>query len=485
PLALKQLKNDGLLSGIEIHAANFSFKENFKLRFLAVCLLWLKVFWLAAKAIFSGITVRLILNQRFISWSEKNAPAYVIRTWLNPRVLNFTNIYSDPYFGSLPAYLSQKGYKVLVIAGIYGPILKILSFLNKKKALTFLPEIFFLRPLDCFRTAGIALFKRINLKEKVIFRGIEVSSFFSEALEKGYLSSAIYQNATRFFVAKNLAKKLKKFIYLQPFENYAWEKAMILGLKSGQEKDFTITIFGFQHAFISRDSFKYFSAPAEEPLMPLPQKIITLGEVTRRILSEKGRYCSLELRAGCALRQEYIRDSGLLSRKTQRKLLVPLTMVKAESLKIISFLEKSQICRKGYSIILRFHPLFGFGALKKEFPQGLPSGFMVDSAGSAVEAIKQADIVCYTWSTVAIEALKLGVPVIYLDILKPMRVDPLFQCANLKSSVEFPEELALSLEKIYNLSAEQFLNEQALSQAYLKEYFNPVDEAHLRSFLPE
>ena len=45
---------------------------------------------------------------------------------------------------------------------------------------------------------------------------------------------------------------------------------------------------------------------------------------------------------------------------------------------------------------------------------------------SIIEELSEADGVIYTWTTVAVEALKLGLPVIYLDILTPMYVDPIF-----------------------------------------------------------
>jgi hypothetical protein len=70
-----------------------------------------------------------------------------------------------------------------------------------------------------------------------------------------------------------------------------------------------------------------------------------------------------------------------------------------------------------------------------------------------------------------------------LDILKPLNIDPLFQCDYLKRQVAQPEDLLPMIEKLYSMKDEQFINEQSLSREYLKEYFCPVDEEHLKSFL--
>jgi hypothetical protein len=481
---LAQLKTSGLALKLEIIPAIPAAISDSLKGLLPAILFFPKISWLSLKGMLRSLWVKSVLKKRYLFWKEQKKPFYVLRTWLNPQALKKTKSYHDPYFGKLPLYLQAKNYNVLVLAGIFKSFSKIINLIKDNKEVVILPEEFFLNSWDYLQAAFEAVFKRIRIKEKVVFQGLDVSLIFRHELKNSYLSSAVFLNILRFFVGKNLAKKLKNFVYIQPYENYAWEKAMILGLRTAQGTHPENRIFGFQHAFICRDSFKYFPAKEEDKLMPRPQRIITLGEVTKRILFESGGYGPLELRTGCALRQEYLGAYKIQPRGQTKTILVPLTMVRTECLKVIDFLEQSRISNKGSTVVLRFHPLFGFDQLKKDLPRGLPEGFIINTDSSAGQAIGRSDFLAYTWSTVAIEALRLGVPVVHLDILKPLRVDPLFQCPGLKYRVETPQELAGVLEKINSLSEEQFSREQSLSQEYLQEYFCPVDEKHLQSFLP-
>jgi len=479
-----QLKSSDFAAKFEIGSLKLNSLKDFLKESFSWAIFLPKIVWLCVKGMLRSLTARTILKKSFNSWKQGKKPGYIIRTWLNKRCLEKKDRYYDPYFGKLPEYLQFQGFKVIILAGIYDSYRALVDHFKEEKKITVIPEEFFLGLTDYFRVAFVAIFKKIRLCEDVLFSSVKVDRIIRNELKKAYLSAAVFSNALRFFIGKNLSRELGDFSYIHPFENYAWEKAMIMGLRSGKKQGSTVRIFGFQHAFICRDSFKYFPGSKEEQLMPLPERIITLGDVTRRILSENGRYAAVDLRSGCALRQEYINVFQTLTRGKLKTIMVPLTMVRKECLKIIDFLAKSKLSDKGYSVILRFHPLFVYNSLKKDLPQGLPEGFTVNIEKSAVEAIGKADIVAYTWSTVAVEALKLGLPVVHLNILKPLRVDPLFQCPGLKFQVENPEGLADTIEKIYGLRDEQFLKERSLSLEYLKGYFLPVDEAHLRNFLP-
>jgi hypothetical protein len=483
-VSLAQLKASDLAEKIEIIPGVPPAFSDLYSRLFPVILFLPKIKWLYLKGILRSLRVKIVLKKKFLIWNSQIRPAYVLRTWLNQRNLSKLDRYQDPYFGKLPAYLQSKKFKPLILAGIYDNFWRIINFFRNSDQVTVLPEEFFLGISDYFKAAIKSIFNKIKVREKIEFIGVDITFLLRDSLRNAYFSGAIFLNLLRYQVGKRLAEKLGDFIYLQPFENYAWEKAMILGLRSGKKDKSALNIFGFQHAFICQDSFKYFFGKEEEPLMPLPERIITLGDVTRRILSGNNRYSSLDLRSGCALRQEYINVFRPLTRGKLKTILVPLTMVRHECLKIIGFLAKAKLKDTGFAVILRFHPLFGYEVLKKHLPHGLPPGFMVNNDKSVVEAIGKADTVVYTWSTVAVEALRLGLPVIHLDILQPLRVDPLFQCPGLRYRVESPQDLAVTLERINGLSNEQFLKERSMSLEYLKGYFLPVDEQHLRNFLP-
>ena len=62
-------------------------------------------------------------------------------------------------------------------------------------------------------------------------------------------------------------------------------------------------IIAYQHASISLRHTNFFLAKEESRFTPMPDVIITMGEVTRDILKNKGNFPEHLLRVGCALRQ--------------------------------------------------------------------------------------------------------------------------------------------------------------------------------------
>lgn len=151
----------------------------------------------------------------------------------------------------------------------------------------------------------------------------------------------------------------------------------------------------------------------------------------------------------------------------------------------LKFLYESGLGNTKMKVIIRCHPAAPYETFKKYIDFKMPDNFIIDNQKSIQEELSDTDIVLYTWTTVAIEALKLGLPVIYFDVLDPMYVDPLFKCNALKKSVKKPEELLSAIKDFYNMDDKSFYTEQQIAQEYLKEYFYPVTEDNLASFMPD
>lgn len=223
----------------------------------------------------------------------------------------------------------------------------------------------------------------------------------------------------------------------------------------------------------------------EKDILPLPDRIVTMGKVTKDIMGKYGCYNSNILSIGCALRQEYVCELKPFKRRKFNKVVVPLTMVSSESVLIMEFLYDSGLPKTEIQVVVRCHPSAHFESFQKNIDFKIPDNFTINNEKSLKEELSDTDMVLYTWSTVAVEALKLGLPIIYLDILYPMYVDPLFDCGYLKRNVRRSKDLLLAIESYYNMDDETFYKEQRIAQDYLRGYFYPVNEQNLGSFLSD
>jgi hypothetical protein len=382
----------------------------------------------------------------------------------------------------LPEYVSRHGYNVAFLVGIINNFTEVIKKIKNTKEILIIPEDFFLKFKDIFRLFSYMYHKKTKLNQVVLFNNLDVTFFFENEIARGYRSAEYLMNILRYLIVKRFANAIEFKTYIQTFENYAWEKMTILGIREAKSEG---KILGFQHAFISRNSFKYFPGEKEKKIIPLPDNIITMGNKTKAIMERYGAYNEGILKTGCALRQEYIWNLKPFERKRFNKIVVPLTMVKKESILIMNFLHESGLPQTDIKVVIRCHPAAPFDSFKGSIDFKMPYNFIINNEKKVYEELSTTDMVLYTWTTVAVEALKLGLPIIYLDILNPMYVDPLFECNALKKSVKKPEELLPAMASFYCMNDDSFYKEQTAAQEYLKEYFYPVTEENMASFIPK
>ena len=439
----------------------------------------LSIFILFTRRIIKKFYIYYSLNDIIKRKIGSKETYYVIKTFLNSCFLARRDELQDEYFGNLPRYALECGHKVIILASILDNYKEIVRKIKKTRSVLVIPEDYFLSILDLFRLFKYLHIRRRKITDKIVFNGLDVTKIYIHEIIKGFLSADYLYNILAYFINMRFSQKVKFNIYIQPFENYALEKLAILGIRKHKTD---CKIFGFQHAFVSRNSFKYFPSSAEKDRIPLPDKIITMGARTRDILEKFGAYDKDMLVTGCALRQEYIGNIEPLKRKRFNRIVVPLTMVKEESIMILRFLYDSGLSETKNKVVIRCHPAFSFQKFQKEIKFRIPGNFIINNDKNVKDELSEADMVLYTWSTVAVEALRLGLPAVYLDILKPMYVDPLFECKALKRVVARKEEVLPIIENFYTMSDEDFYTEQEDAQEYLREYFYPVNNDTLKPF---
>jgi hypothetical protein len=99
--------------------------------------------------------------------------------------------------------------------------------------------------------------------------------------------------------------------------------------------------------------------------------------------------------------------------------------------------------------------------------------------------LEWADIVIYWGSTVGVEALNIGKPVIHYSTGSILNYDPLFESSALKWVVSESVSLAAVLKKISNLSDEGFNSGWEKAKIYLNSYFYPITEENMAGFMKD
>jgi hypothetical protein len=374
----------------------------------------------------------------------------------------------DPFFGKLINHLKDvEKTSVEYIFYLYRP------FTIRKKELSseknnFILLFSYLTWRDIFWTI-ISVVKELFAfyKNQLIFvidRNVSLYPIIREymifELGRGYTDNLLV-----FRAARNMASSGNFQTIIYPFENKSLEKALLLGLNS------QVKTIGYQHSSISPRHYT-FKLQGKEPLItPMPDKVITVGEVTHQWLMSIGNFPAHKIQAGFSLRhnlESKFDKKSFEAKKT--KLLFAFSSCYSEISNAIAFLKP--IVKQHPEIVLRFrnHINFPFNQLGQNDQNWINQNVEKGPRKTLLEDIEWSDVVVYISSTVALEALFCGAPVILLNI-SLLNSDPL-----LTDNVPYRWECSESkdffviLEQIASLGEIERLELQQQSTVYVNKY---------------
>jgi len=416
-------------------------------------------------------------------------PQYVIRTWIDSRSFKVDGQFKDIVFGSLLDYIQNKKNMLIVgeILSEFEENLDKIEYNNLHYRTQVVPLSFFIGYLDYLKVflSQLSVFfdlnKKINVSKNFIFHRHNIYFLIKQEVIKNLSDGEYYTNLLHYSAAKNIGEKLNCEYCTFPYENHSWEKLTILALKKYSPTTF---IIGYQHSSISKVLFNYFLSKDEQKINPLPDRIITVGTEPKKIMDKYGNFPSNILYEGCGFRVEHIIGKRILPRKKTRKILVPLSISPDNSHVLLKFLSRALGNNVSFSVLIKCHPEMSIKTLMAKGNFNLPSNFEIVTDKSTRKLLETtADVVLYADTTVCMEALLLGIPVVFIDINKYYNEDRLFGWDVFKWSVKNEKELITSINEIYKMDDIEFARKQILSREYVETYFLPVTEERMKKFV--
>ena len=458
-----------------------------------------------AKIIFLKNLLAEIIFSLLSIWKAKKAfgepnkidpkcPVYLIKSFTYLR--NFSNDkYQDPFFGKLPDYLSEQlsTENVLTVA---------LGFQDREdcyrgmKAL----ESGLVHPMEIYLTywdvikrtfewLWVLSFQSVRIKGQLSWLGYDVTIFFRELIHHGGLGISFFQ-AIHFDAACRLGKMYNIRTCLMTYEGRPWERFFIAGLRTSSPK---VHIIGCQHTVIPLSAVDMFLHPKEERKIPLPDKIVTTGSITKNILDKYSTYPKDQVYAGCALRYETLQELSLLSRKISHdkapgKFIILVAFGGSdEEVPLLNYALEQAEEMPDVFFLMRTHPAFPFDKLlrlSRWKNKNLPKNVEESLNSNVIEDIKACNAVLYWGTTVSLEALMLGKPIIQFDRGDFLNYDPLFDFIEFKWQVSKESPLNNALNEIQNLPDTRYVELQKRGRKYVEDYFYPVTKDRLSLFLP-
>jgi hypothetical protein len=406
-------------------------------------------------------------------------PFYVIKTFVYDHSFSETGTYRDAFFGSLLDYLKDKR-QVVIYANILGNYKFCIDKISECSSHVILPVETFLSSKDILSAFVQFLFSRMRIQREALFFGYDVSDIINKELFRTHNGIEFYQ-FLHYWSTKGLLKALLVETFLLSYENNPWEKMCIMAIRKHSPNT---TIIGYQHTVVPQASANMFISEEEKNLMPIPDRILTVGEVPKEIMERYGNYERGWIEAACGLRFEYLFHLLMSERKRAGYILVVLEGI-FEVYKMVNYVLGELGGNKQYQVRIRTHPVLPLADFQHKLTHRLNDlpNFSLSRNASLKDDIDWADMVIYWGSTVALEALSMGKPVIHYEMDSILSYDPLFECKHLKWVLSEGEPLIPTLQEIYSLSNDRFNEEQRKAKEYLTRYFFPVTEKGLNKFL--
>jgi surface carbohydrate biosynthesis protein (TIGR04326 family) len=334
----------------------------------------------------------------------------------------------------------------------------------------------------CTTRAIIRSVRGLKPREALKLNGVDVSDLVNSTVKEGSRSGDFFLNLLMYYCGRSLGKSILVTRCLYPYENRAWEKMFIQGIKASSPQT---QIVGYQHASVAPIQANFFLGSEEADVVPLPDSILTTGNIIQDWLESEGNYPAGIFTTACALRQSHTPKNGSTVRRGETKrILVALGASLAEHINTVVFVEKAFQSTDEYELRVRPHPAFPIDSVIREAPLA-HKDFFEPSSASLQDDLEWSDVVLYATSTVGLEAVSVGVPVVHLDLGEFLDTDPMFGWHEFKWSANEPSEVIEILQKIAILPNVEYLDRQKKGNEYAAAYLKPVTKEGLARFLKD
>lgn len=438
--------------------------------------------------ILRAIWFRLRMRRFVPASGRRDAGVSIGCTLVHPHSFSREGAFSDTYFGNLWEHLRGWDVAVCLLGRIQGFSRTLANLFVRSAKIPSAPFDAALTVREIVVCGAQALWlwwdsSRRWSRTTLTLQDVSVTGLLKCAIRQAHAGGDVFQGHYVFACARRMAKLMRPARWFYPYENRAWEKMLVLGVRAG----FPGTrLLGYNHASITGSHTNFMLRNGEANSMPLPDRIITLGAVTRVWLETEGGHPAHLLTEGCALRQAGKKPSLSRERscKPLHRLLVALATSQLEYVNTLIFLQEAFTAGtldQASTIRIRPHPTLRLEQALRVFDGRITFPFEVSSEAVATD-LAWADAVLYASSTIGLEGVREGIPAVYLDLGDILNTDPMEGWSEFKWVASSPMDLGKVLAEIRLLGDEEFSLRQRRGAKYVEDYLTPVTQERIRVF---
>ena len=284
-----------------------------------------------------------------------------------------------------------------------------------------------------------------------------------------------------------LGINVERLIYV--FENQPWERGICWEAKRSFPG---ATLVGYQHSRAPKMLLSYHLAKGGEAESPLPHRLVTVGNHTARLLSEGG-YAKNHVRVGGAFQMEDLfklkaqenlkaRENPAHPGSVRPTVLVACSEGLEETAELAGLAVKLFDEDDGVRVVLKFHPVTPYSLVRRFMGDDLPEHIQL-SDEPIIDLMLQSSVMLYTGSTVCVQALALGLPVVHLRPQYEFDLDPLEGTPQARLEAAGLEELGQQVRWLLDNREHYIAQNRDEWDRLVDDMYAPVTSASYQAFL--
>ena len=273
----------------------------------------------------------------------------------------------------------------------------------------------------------------------------------------------------------------ERIIYV--YENQPWERALCWAARRYMPGT---VLVGYQHARVPRFLLNLYFAPGGEIAAPLPDRVVTVGRHTARLLTNDG-YGPIQVRVAGALQMQGFLESrpdrnGSNMAPSEPVVLVAPSSGLEEAAELVDMAVHLFDRDEGVKVVVKCHPQMTYHQASGLAAADLPGHVQV-SDQPIIELMQESAVMVYSGSTVCIQALALGLPLIHVRPQFDFDLDPLEAVPDARPEVTGLEELRQKVRWMLQHREEYISQHQESWSQLVEEIYGPVTEDTVHAFI--
>ena len=399
-----------------------------------------------------------------------------IHSFTDTRSITDPSHYQHIFFRGMGSDLSRSGtpfYYLIDVLPTTSFISVIRHLLNYPEDCRLVEE--YVTIADLFRARRIVRDLGYRLHIVGSLGGVLMDEILLGEMERDGLNTRREEAYLRYCAGQRVALQgpgLSSFVYI--FENHIWEKMFCLAFR---DKSPATVLVGYAHTIVNSMYTCYSVSRFEMDISPLPDIIAVNGIRAKQTLEMSG-FSDKKIIVTGALRYQHLKKKKF-ERKghTETVVLVALSIGINDSVELAHKVFAALGGRVGIIVDVKCHPTTPFPFISPHIPE-IPANVRIRTE-PVEELLSDSDILVYAESTVCVEALAMGVPVI--NVKSDHRIDMnIFDGIESIPSVSTPAELEGAVMQVTTQPA---LDQFNAIQGIVDEIFAPLRPDYSRVFL--